>query len=153
MRQDFFVEHNLFARLRVRRTEGDPTSNADIVEHLQQPFNFRPGERELKAGSRLLEMSGFVQHGPDVFPVLLPLGGERFFQQPLVFVVLGGPGRFGEAMMRRGNQGIELEDIEQQALFRLADFKNQFIPSGPDEFHASSRSMVACRLYFWSWWT
>ena len=37
--------------------------------------------------------------------------------------------------MRRGNQGIELEDFEQQAFFRQADFKNQFFPPGPDEFH------------------
>ena len=76
MRQDFFIEHNLFVLLRVRRTEGDPASDADIIEHLQQPFDFRPGERELKAGSRRLKASGFVQHGPDVFPILLPLGGE-----------------------------------------------------------------------------
>jgi hypothetical protein len=37
--------------------------------------------------------------------------------------------------MRQGNQGIELEDFEQQAFFRQADFKNQFFPLGPDEFH------------------
>jgi hypothetical protein len=37
--------------------------------------------------------------------------------------------------MRRGNQGIELEDFEQQAFFRQADFKNHFFPFGPDEFH------------------
>ena len=37
--------------------------------------------------------------------------------------------------MRCGNQGIELEDFAQQAFFRQADFKNQFFPLGPDEFH------------------
>jgi len=37
--------------------------------------------------------------------------------------------------MRRGNQGIELEDFEQQAFFRQADFKNHFFLPGPDEFH------------------
>ena len=76
MRQDFFIEHSLFALLRVRRTKGDPASDANIIEHLQQPFDFRPGERELKAGSCRLKTSGFVQHGPDVFPIFLPLGGE-----------------------------------------------------------------------------
>jgi len=76
MRHGFLIERGFFALLRVRRTEGDPTSDADIIEHLQQPFDFRPGERELKAGSCRLKTSGFVQHGPDVFPILLPLGGK-----------------------------------------------------------------------------
>ena len=37
--------------------------------------------------------------------------------------------------MRRGNQGIELEDFAQQVFFLRADFKNKFFPPGPDEFH------------------
>ena len=75
-RHGFLIERGLFTRFRVRRTEGDPASDADIIEHLQQPFDFRPGERELTAGSGGLKMPGLVQHGPDVFPVHLPLGGE-----------------------------------------------------------------------------
>ena len=54
-------------------------------------------------------------------------------------------GRLADAMVRRGNQRIKLEHLQEQPPLAFADVEDKVFPLLFDKLHAS-RSMVACRL-------
>ena len=51
--------------------------------------------------------------------------------------------------MRRRNDRIKTEDDREQFFFQIGEMKNIPVVLDPEQFH-SSRSIVACRLYFLS---
>src|SRR5688572_1225307 len=63
-----------------------PASNANIIQYLQQPFDLRVLQAELKTAFGFPKTIRLLQHCLDLFPILFALFGERFFEQALVFL-------------------------------------------------------------------
>ena len=68
------VELGFLAGLRF--AQGQPTANAHVVEHLQQPFHFRPVEGQLKPLLRRPEPARVFNKTGEVLLVFLLLAQE-----------------------------------------------------------------------------
>ena len=134
----------------LRFAQRQPTAHPHVIEHLQQPFDLRRAESEVNAGSEFAKPRGFIEHRQDLPAILPALFGERFFEQALVFSVGRAVAGSAELMVRRRNEGIKLQDLKQEGLLPFAQCEGETILFRTDEFD-DSRSMVACRVYFWSW--
>ena len=93
-----------------------------------------------------MKMPGIGEKRLDQFFVFAPLLGERFIKQTLVRRV-GGRGRVAQSLMRGRNDGVKPENEREQSAFLFREVKNVVVVFDAKKFH-SSRSMVACRLYF-----
>ena len=117
---------------------------------MQQPFDLRRGEREVNASGHFAKARGFVEHRQYLSAIFPALFGERFFEQALVFNVGRAVAGLAELMVRRWHERVKLQDLKQEGLLPFAQSESETILFRSDEFH-DSRSMVACRVYFWSW--
>ena len=87
------------------------------------------------------------KQGLQLLLVIRAVLGQSFVQQPLVGFGLRQPAPFAELPVGGRHARIQAENAQQQELFPLAQLKDQPALCRLDQFH-SSRSIVACRLYF-----
>src|ERR1051325_6742082 len=145
-----FVNLGFFALLGFAQRE--PTAHAHVVEDLQEPFDLRRRQRQIEARVRLPKMLRIVEQREDLSAVFAALLGEGFVEQALGFVRVWELAWLADAMVRGGNERIEFQRLDQQLVLACADVENESALVCAQQFHDSG-SMVACRVYFWSWWT
>ena len=90
-----------------------------------------------------------VQERGDLLFVRGALLGQGFVQKMLAFLRMGRGGLFADPVVGRRNAWVKPEHLPQHVFFLRGEHESEPVFCGTDEFHAS-RSMVACRLYFWS---
>jgi hypothetical protein len=130
------------------RAREDPTADPDIIQDLQQPFSF--GDSQLQAAEfvSLAEALRIGEEGIDQGFIFFALFGQGIVEEFLICVA-GGRRGFGDAVVCGRNDGILTEQDDKQFLLAFVEMEHGVIVFNAEEFH-SSRSMVACRLYFWS---
>ena len=69
-----------------------------------------------------------------MFLVLLFVSGERFFEQPLIRLNIGGISRPAQ-WLDKDRQRVESQDVEEQSLFSFADLKREIIAVGFKDLH------------------
>src|SRR4051794_25982803 len=86
--------------VRVRFAQLNPASDADVIEHLEEPFHFRITQLENKAQVMLSESPWFLEEYFQVAPIFVLLFSEGVFEQFLVFFCFRGASRVTRSIMR-----------------------------------------------------
>lgn len=117
-------KHGLFVQgwgrggFRVGCAELDPGANANIVEDLEEPFDFGMVEAKGVAEVAFSEAAGFIQHLVELPAVFLLLVGEGFLEEFLILFCFLGPGWMAGAKVGGEDDGVTLEEREEH--FALA---------------------------------
>src|SRR5581483_9185696 len=129
----------------VRRAKTQPTADANVVEDLQQPLHLGRPEGDSPAVPMSVKAGpGFAQQGRALF-VFATMFGKRNLEQFLVF----RPGVTAKRLIIFGSERVPGQEREKRALFGGRELEVKPAPFSLEKSH-SSRSMLACRLYFCS---
>ena len=124
-------------------------ADANIIQHLEQPFRIRSLEAETTTAAGLLKTLRCREPLLKMAPVGGALFAKGFVKQALILDEVRILQLFAQLEMGGRHDRIRLKDFNQRVAFAYAELKGDGALIGADPFHAS-RSIVACSVYFWS---
>lgn len=120
---------------RSRFAELNPASDANVVQYLKEPFEFRMVQRKSVPKIGFGEPSRLAEKGFNLLPIFLLLLRERLFQQILVFPCFIRFGRMPGAKMSGDKHRVSPKERKEHLTLHLANQKEIAVFVAGDKLH------------------
>jgi 3-deoxy-7-phosphoheptulonate synthase len=119
----------------VGTTELHPTADAEIVEHLKKPLGQVQRERESVCVAMPTKQPPIPEERAESFAASGFAAGHGVFEKSLIGLKGTRLGRFAQAMITGGDEGVHAQQVDQDFVLVSAELKDQMLRVTADELH------------------